>query len=380
MGHVWDGRLELIYIQIKLNAMTNELLVNLSFLLAKPTGTTNYALNLLPNLQKIEPTLLTSQSLPDYNCYQTRIDQTSEQGFKGHLRRLMWTQFQLSKIYERLRSQLLFSPIPEAPIFTNCRYIVTVHDFIPLRFPQFYSPLYHYCKSYLPQVLSQATHIICNSTTTAIETIERFHIPAAKVTPIPLACDSKHFCANDEAEIADPPYFLYLGRHAPYKNIGRIIAAFAQLSSRDRYELWLGGSEDSRYTPPLRAQVAELGLEERVKFIEYIPQTALPKIIRQATALVFPSLWEGFGLPVLEAMACGTPVITSNLSALVEVAGDAAILVDPYQVPQIASAMQELSEDRALCCQLRQAGLQRASQFDWAKTARSTIGIIEQYL
>ncbi len=360
--------------------MTNELLVNLSFLLKKPTGTTNYALNLLPNLQKIEPTLLTSKFLPDYNCYQTRSDQTSEQGSRGHLRRLMWTQFQLVKIYDRLRSQLLFSPIPEAPIFTNCRYIVTVHDFIPLRFPQLSSPLYHYYKSYLPQILSQATHIICNSTTTATETIERFQIPAAKVTPIPLACDSNHFYAHDEAKIADPPYFLYLGRHAPYKNVGRIIAAFAQLLSKDRYELWLGGSEDSRYTPQLRAQVIELGLESSVKFLGYIPQTNLPQVIRQATALVFPSLWEGFGLPVLEAMACGTPVITSNLPALVEVAEDAAILVDPYQVKQIASAMHDLSEDRDLCRQLRQAGIQRVSQFNWAQTARSTIGIIERYL
>jgi glycosyltransferase involved in cell wall biosynthesis len=377
---VWAGRLELIYIQLKFNAVTNELLVNLSFLLTKPTGTTNYALNLLPNLQKIEPTLLTSQSLPDYNCYQTRLDQTSEQGFPGHLRRLMWTQFQLSKIYHHLRSHLLFSPIPEAPIFTNCRYIVTVHDFIPLRFPKLSSPLYHYCKSYLPQVLHQATHIICNSTTTAIETIDRFHIPETKVTPISLACDTNQFFATEEAAIAEPPYFLHLGRHAPYKNIARIIAAFARLSSRDEYELWLGGAEDRRYTPQLRAQVAELGLEGRVKFLEYIPQTALPTVIRQATALVFPSLWEGFGLPVLEAMACGTPVITSNLSALVEVAGDAAILVDPYQVQKIASAMHELSNNRALYHQLRQAGIQRARQFDWTKTARSTIRTIERYL
>ena len=360
--------------------MANELLVNLSFVLIKPTGTTTYAFNLLSQLQKIEPTLLTWQSLSSYNCYQTPTNQTSEQGFKGHLRRFQWTQFQLPRIYRQLKSSLLFSPIPEAPIFTDCRYIVTVHDFIPLRFPKPSSPLYQYFKYYIPQVLSQATHIICNSTATAAETIDRFGIPTSKVTPIPLAYDANHFYANDETEIADPPYFLYLGRHDPYKNVARIIAAFGQLSNCDRYELWLGGSGDGRYTPQLRAQVAELGLEGRVKFLEYIPYSELPKVIRQARALVFPSLWEGFGLPVLEAMACGTPVITSNLSALLDVASDAAILVDPYQVKEIASAMYDLSKDDELHRQLRQAGLQRASQFSWSQTGRATIDVLQQYL
>jgi glycosyltransferase involved in cell wall biosynthesis len=365
---------------IELNCVINKLLVNLSFLLTKPTGTTNYALNILPHFQKLEPTLLTSQSSVNFNCYQTPKNQTSEQGAKGHLRRLLWTQFQLPKIYHQLKSSLLFSPIPEAPIFTDCRYIVTVHDFIPLRFPKPYSPLYHYCKWYLPQVLNQATHIICNSTATATETIDRFHLPAAKVTPILLGYDADRFYANNEEQIVDPPYFLYLGRHDPYKNVARIVAAFGQLANGDRYELWLGGSGDNRYTPQLRAQVAELGLEGRVKFLEYIPDTDLPKVIRQAKALVFPSLWEGFGLPVLEAMACGTPVITSKLSALVEVAGDAAILVDPYQVTQIAAAMSDLCRDGTLHQQLRQAGLQRASQFNWSRTAQATMNVFQQYL
>lgn len=356
------------------------LLINLSFLLKKPTGTTTYSLNILPYIQKVAPTLLTSQSLPSYNCYQIPPNQTSEQGIKGHLSRLLWTQFQLPKIYDRLKSSLLFSPIPEAPIFTKCRYIVTVHDFIPLRFPKPSSPLYHYCKWYLPQVVNQATHIICNSTTTAAETIDRFHLPASKVTPIPLAYDANHFYADDKTEIADPPYFLYLGRHDPYKNVARIIAAFARLSNCDRYELWLCGSGDNRYTPQLRAQVAELGLAGRVKFLEYIPYSELPNIIRQARALVFPSLWEGFGLPVLEAMACGTPVITSNLSALAEVATDAAMLVNPYDVSEIAAAMYDLIKDDELHQQLRRLGLQRASHFSWEKTGKATVEVIERYM
>ena len=176
---------------------------------AQPTGLSVYANNLLPYLESVEPTVITFKPTSGYNYYQIDTDFVNR-GTRGHLDRLLWMQFQLPKIYDRFKSSLLFSPIPEAPIFTDCRYIVTVHDFIPLRFPKRSSPLYQYFKLYLPQVLSQATHIICNSTATAAETIDRFGIPASKVTPIPLAYDANHFYADDEAKIADAPYFLYL--------------------------------------------------------------------------------------------------------------------------------------------------------------------------
>jgi glycosyltransferase involved in cell wall biosynthesis len=358
----------------------DRIIINLSILFSRPTGIGSYVQNIFNYLKILNPTLLTRQSYPDFNCYSIPKDLTPDFGAKGHLRRLVWTQFQIPEIYDRLGSELLFSPVPEAPIFSNCRYIVTVHDFIPLRFPRRSSPLYQYFKWYLPQVLNQATHIICNSVATATETIDRFQIPAAKVTPIPLAFDTKHFFSIAQEQTADSPYFLYLGRHDPYKNVARIISAFSRLSNCDRYELWLGGSSDRRYTPQLQHQITELGLEKRVKFLEYIPFADLPKIIRQARALVFPSLWEGFGLPVLEAMACGTPVITSNLAALVEVAGDAAILVNPYEVSEIAAAMSDLIEDDELHQQLRRAGLQRASQFNWSQTAQATIEVLQQYL
>jgi glycosyltransferase involved in cell wall biosynthesis len=359
----------------------NRPIINLSFLSSQPTGLSVYANNLLPYLSALNPIAIATAPIPNYNCHLINTGFTHRRRTRRHFDRLWWTQFQLPKIYHELKSQLLFSPVPEAPIFTDCRYIITVHDFIHLRFSKPFSPPYQYSKWYLPHLLSQATHIICNSTATAAETIERFAIPAAKVTPIPLAYDANHFFArSEEPESVDPPYFLYLGRHDPYKNVARIIAAFGLLSKYDRYELWLGGSGDNRYTPQLHAQVLELGLAGRVKFLEYIPYSQLPKVIGQARALVFPSLWEGFGLPVLEAMACGTPVITSNLSALVEVAGDAAILVDPYQIREIAAAMSATIEDSDLHQQLRTAGLQRASQFNWSQTAKSTIEVLNRYL
>ncbi|MBD2411633.1 mannosyltransferase [Nostoc calcicola FACHB-389] len=353
------------------------LLINLSFILAKPTGTTTYAFNLLPHLESLESKLLISQSIPSYNCYQTPVNQTSEQGIKGHLHRLVWTQFQLPKIYQELKSQLLFSPIPEAPINTSCRFVITIHDLIPLRFSQRFSPLTIYHRYYVPQILKQAEHIICNSQATAKDITDFYQIPVSKISPIPLAYDRTHFRFLN---LPTCNYFLYIGRQNTYKNLHRLITAFAALPNSGDYELWLAGPSDRRYTPTLTAQVAQLGITNQVKFLDYVPDSELPKIINQAIALVFPSLWEGFGLPVLEAMACGTPVITSNLSSLPEVAGDAAILIDPYNTREITEAMEAIATDSALRSRLSNQGITHSQQFSWEKTGQATAEVLSRYV
>jgi glycosyltransferase involved in cell wall biosynthesis len=353
------------------------LLINLSFLLTKPTGTTTYALNLLPHLQQLEPILLTSQSFHDYNYYQTPNNLTSEQGLKGHLHRLLWTQFQLPKIYQNLKSQLLFSPIPEAPLYTNSRFIVIAFDMIPLRFPKRFSPLTIYHKYYTPEVFKQAEHIICISESTANDITQFYQIPSNKITPILLACDRAHF---QFLNLPTRNYFLYIGRQDSYKNLQRLITAFSALPHRNDYELWLAGPYDKRYSPLLETQTQELGINHLVKFLNYVSYDELPIIINQALALVFPTLWEGFGLPVLEAMSCGTPVITSNISSLPEVAGDAAILINPYNIEEITAAMKIIINDSETRKQLSQKGLKRADQFSWEKTGSATVEVLQKYL
>ena len=362
--------------------MVNKLLINLSFILKKSTGTTTYALNLVNYLYSLQPKLITTSPLAQHDCYLISDDKTSEQGLKGHFNRLVWTQFQLPKIYRELKSQLIFSPISEAPLWSQCRSIVMVHDFIPLRFPKRFSPLTPYHRYYVPQVLKQSEHLICNSQSTAQDIVKFCNIPANKITPILLAYDANHFrpiIEKDSQSRSLYPYFLYIGRHDPYKNISRVISAFANLKSRE-YQLWLSGPSDKRYTPALKQQAQELGVADRIKFLDYVPYEDLPRIIGEAIALVFPSLWEGFGLPVLEAMACGTPVITSNLSSLPEVAGDAAILIDPYRVEEITDAMQAIANDTGLRSHLSQLGLQRASLFSWEKTGKATVEVLQRFM
>jgi glycosyltransferase involved in cell wall biosynthesis len=345
--------------------------------MSKPTGISTYAINLFPALESLNPTLLVGQKIDNYNCYPVPQNLTPEQGRKGHFSRLWWTQFQLPKIYRDLKANLLFSPIPEAPLFSDCRYVVTVHDLIPLRFPNRFSPLTNYNRYCLPFVLQQAQHIICDSESTARDVTNFFQIPAQKVTPVLLAHDADNFRFLD---LPTSNYFLYIGRHDPYKNLPRLIQAFAALKNCYDYELWIAGSTDPRYTPELKLLAEELDIASQVKFLEYVPYRDLAQLMNRAIALVFPSLWEGFGLPVLEAMACGTPVITSNLSSLPEVAGDAAILINPYHVEEIADAMQLVAENGGVRNSLRQAGIARSSKFSWKKTGLATAAVLQQYL
>lgn len=376
------------------------LMVNLAVVGQRRTGIANYAINVLPHLQMLNLTLLSpqpreflqAQGLTTYHYRSVPANLSPDAGKAGHLRRLVWTQLTLPRLCYSLTHQplgarspssleqvkpLLFSPLPEAPLFSQCRSVVMVHDLIPLRFPNWRSPLTPYFRYYVPRVLAQAQHILCNSKATADEVMQQFGMTAQKLTPIPLGYDASHF---RPLNLPTRNYFLYLGRCDPHKNVSRILTAFAQLPKPQAYELWLVGPLDARYTPRLMAQATELGIAAQVKMVDYVPYANLPQILGQAIALVFPSLWEGFGLPVLEAMACGTPVITSNRSALPEVAGDAALLVNPEDVREIAAAMEQVATQPQMRSHLQTAGLARAAQFSWQLTGAQTAAVLQRFL
>lgn len=358
--------------------------VNLAFVGLKPTGLATYAINLVPQLQIPNLTVLAAAQLPwlpdSIATHPVPPNLTYEQGKSGHFRRLIWTQWQLPQICDRLQADLLFSPVPELPLGRSSRNrptVVMVHDVIPLRFPSRTSPLTYYFRHYVPFVLQQASHILCNSQATAQDIHQFYGIPAAKITPILLAHDAGHFRPVPPIR-SDRPYFFYVGRHDPYKNLDRLIAAFAALPRSLDCELWIAGAADPRYTPQLQAQVQALGLGDRVKFLDYVSYADLPQLLSGALAMVYPSLWEGFGFPVLEAMACGTAVISSRLSSLPEVAGDAAILIDPYSLAELTAAMQQVATDPTTQMQLRQSSLDRAQQFSWQQTGQATTAVLQQ--
>lgn len=351
----------------------SSLLINLSMLMQRPTGISTYALNVVPHLAALSPTLLTAQPdrFPSFSCQAIPANLTPEQGSIGHARRLAWTQTELPRLARQQQASLVFSPIPEMPLWRGCRTVVMVHDFIPLRFPSWRSPLTQYFRWIVPQVLHQAVHILCNSQSTADDVIRFGGVPAAKVTPIPLAYDAAHF---RPLGLPRQNYFLYIGRQDPYKGLDQLISAFAQLPRQAAdCELWIAGSADPRFTPQLQAQAHELGVAARVKFLGYVPYGELPRLLNGAIAFVFPSQWEGFGLPVLEAMACGTPVITTAAGAIPEVTGEAALRVEQNSPKALCDAMRALVGDPVQTHQLRNLGLAQAQQFSWARTGQATL-------
>lgn len=357
------------------------LLVNLSALIEKPTGISVYARNLLPQLKALRPTILVNEDI--IGCHRMPIPtrMSPEYGLKGHIKRLSWLQSGLTKTYNALNSRLIFSPLPEAPIYSQCRFVVTVHDLIPLRFPRPFSPLTNYFRYVVPQVVKQAVHIICDSDSTARDLNQFYGIDRHKITTIPLAYDQENFrYQQDFAEQSAERYFIYIGRQDTYKNLGRLIDAFSRIGPKTDTQLWFVGPQDQRYTPRLIAQAQELDVADRVQFLDYVTYAELPKLLGGALALTFPSLWEGFGLPALEAMACGTPVIASNVSSLPEVVGDAAMLIDPYRVDQLADAMAMLAQDTQLRHTLRANGLAQAQQFSWEKTGHRTVDVLKRFL
>ena len=270
--------------------MANSLLINLAVLFDKPTGIAVYARNVISHLQDLEPTLLSAQAIEGFRHYPVAADLTPAQGSKGHFKRLLWNQFELPKIYQELQADLLFSPIPEAPLFSGCRYVVMCHDLIPLRFPRFNSPLTQYFRFVVPLVLRQAEHIICNSQATASDIRDFYGISASKITPILLGYDADNFYPRQSVNTAfEQPYFLYVGRQDSYKNIAGLINAFAAMGDRN-YLLAIAGSRDPRFTPQLKQQAAALGIAERVIWLDYLSYQELPLIISGAIALVFSHL------------------------------------------------------------------------------------------
>ncbi len=359
--------------------MVNQhLIVNLSVLFDRPTGIATYAEQITHQLKPLNPTLLTSRIYPDFSCYQIPSNLTPVQGKIGHFSRLLWTQFQIPKIYQELQGSLLFSPVPEAPLGSKCRTVVMVHDLIPLRFPRLTSPLSHYFRHYAGHVLKNALHIICNSESTAKDIVDYYHIEPKKITPIHLGYDPTHFKPNPSVSAGS--YFLYVGRQDLYKNLHRLIAAFAALPKRKDYQLYLVGTQDPRYSPTLLEIAKAHGVQEQVKFLNYVSYQELPLLYSGALALVFPSLWEGFGIPALEAMACGTPVITSNISALPEIVGDAGILVDPYSIESITKALQDVISDPVLRAQMSRRGLETSAKFNWQTTGKKTLEVLQNYM
>ncbi len=301
--------------------------------------------------------------------------------------RIGWEQFLAPPILLRDRPALLHCPVNVVPLAAPCPTVLTIHDLGFLRFPE----RYKWAKrTYLANATrlsaKRAAHIITDAEAIRQEVIELLKISPDKVTAIPLAADSR-FQPAEAAKVATfrreknlpERFIIYVGTLEPRKNIPLLLKGFARLrcenpAAVDGVGLVLGGAKGWLYEEIFRL-IRELGLEESVQFPGYIADADLPLWYNSAEVMVYPSIYEGFGFPPLEAMACGTPVITSNTSSLPEVVGEAGLMVAPDDEPGMAEALRRVLTEPKLQAELSLKGITQAARFSYRETARQTLEV-----
>lgn len=308
----------------------------------------------------------------------------------------LWNQWRLARDLRQNRVELLHTPHYQVPSFLPCKSVITIHDCVHILFPN-YAPsraVYEKSRQSTRRAIQNSSHILTVSETTRRDLMRLFHIPECKVTVVYNAIDERSVRDTNPDEqkrlleryqIQDP-FLLYAGNIRPHKNIARLIEAFSVLKSEIRSDdvwknlkLLIIGDELSKHQV-LRRTVARSGVQHDVRFLGFVPSDTLKVFYQSAQMFVFPSLYEGFGLPPLEAMANGTPVLTSNISSLPEVMGEAALMVNPENVFEIAREMKHLLYDNSLRQDLIKKGILQAQKYSWRKAAELVLDIYRKVL
>lgn len=349
---------------------------------APKTGDRTYALNLLRALARVD----TENEYFAYTWEPTTLTEVGSSRFNSVLLpaspRWLWTPVvfpqDLTRRHLDVAHVQYFIP-PAAP----CPIITTIHDVAFRRFPELF-PLKHrlLLNLLIPPTARNAAAVITGSEATRRDLIELYDVLPERVVVTPYAADPIYQPMDpDEARRAvrdrfriRSPYLLSVGVLQPRKNLPRLVRAYNRLAREIPHRLVLVGKEGWA-SEDLQRAISEAPPGREPVFTGYVPDADLPALYAGADVFVYPSLYEGFGLPPLEAMACGTPVITSNTSSLPEVVGEAGVMVDPLDVHALAQAIRELLDDEPRRLALRAAGIRRAAEFHWDRTARETVKV-----
>jgi glycosyltransferase involved in cell wall biosynthesis len=361
--------------------------VNASIIGESPTGLGLYAINLVRSLDAIRDDVTVYTSRPEALAgVRARILPTSalarpEHGLRGHFARLIWVQTALRVRAGAAGVGALLNTVPEAILGSRVPQVTVVHDLLPLFFPAEYPRQQYYFRSLVPRVLKSSRIVVADSASTRRDIIQSYGIAPEKVRVIYPGYDPATYAVNGavpRAESDGDRYVLYVGNLLPHKNLLNLLDALAILRRRRRgARLIIRGEGQPTYARAVRERVETLGLTDVVSFQGYAGKHALRDLYAGAACLVLPSLREGFGLPVLEAMACGTPVITSSSSSLPEVGGDAAIRVDPHDAIDLSDAMYRVLADPDLRRDLSERGLAWVGGFSWDRTAEQMSRLLD---
>jgi len=308
--------------------------------------------------------------------------------------RVVWDQEHIGRALEEESIDLYFGPTFMAPLKRDCPAVVTIHDLIFMTHPEFSPPgNREYYGKWAKLSAESAQGIIAISQNTREMMISYWQIPQERITVIPLAVGDEFKPIKDERKIEDvhrkyglrDGFILYVGGTFPRKNLPTLIKAYALLQKdlRRKYQLVvLTGSSSGRGSERLRDLINSTNLDatiiEDIVIVDFVPQDELVMLYNATTVFVYPSICEGFGLPPLEAMSCGTPVVTSNAPAMNEVAKDAGVLVDPLNASEISGALEKVLLNAGLRKELSSKGLKRSKDFSWERTARGTLEIFKR--
>jgi glycosyltransferase involved in cell wall biosynthesis len=356
---------------------------------SEKAGIGTYVYYLITNLLKIND----SHSYHLINYKKTDIfTDTDEIIIKNPFRHISktyaWYLYSAIRLNKNSDLDIIHNP-SQIPTYFKIRQksIVTAHDITPLLLPDAFRlgrPLIY--KLLTVKTLQNADKIIAVSYSTKRDLLKHLNIQDDRVEVIYEGVDHEKYRVLPDAEVQDikerygldSPFILYVGTLEPRKNIPNLIKAFSKLNKGvNKYKLVIVGKKGWKYDEIYKT-VEELDIKRDVIFTGYVLSEDLPKLYNAASLFVYPSLYEGFGLPPLEAMACGTPVITSNTSSLPEVVGNAGIMVNPYNVDDLAEAMREVLTNEGLRQDMIGKGLERAKLFNWEKTAADTLRVYRE--
>ena len=359
------------------------------------TGVGNYTKNLIASLRNIDAqnqyTLIMSNE-SDFKIFPDKNLKIVRWGYPPFSLKSI---FLLHKLLVKERIDIFHSPFCVVPLLAKCPVVLTIHDLMAMKYPGFFAGRRFiarifgrtYFKIFMRLSIKKAKAILVVSKHIKEELIDFMPNTRKKITVTYEGVDKSFRKIKEERKIAlfrrvynlKGKTVLYLGSVRPHKNVAKLIKAFGILVSQLNTEcqLIIAGEKDKNLLV-LKNLVEQLGLSKKTVFLNHVPEEELPLLINAADIFVFPSLYEGFGLPPLEAMACGTPVIASNIASIPEVVGDAAILVNPKDEQKIASAMLRLLKDHSLRQELVKKGYQRISSFTWKNTAKETMGVYQK--
>lgn len=358
-----------------------------SILLNSGFGSAVYARNLMSILQTKWP----DDEFFIYKFGSNLLNTPIRKRFESILRDTWWIQVALPLRAKQDRLDLLFCFTHSAPRKASCKVVVTILDIIPFLHPEWFYPwswVAFYSKHFLPRVVRAATRIVTISEYSRQDISQSFKIPSEKIEVIPPGVDKRIFRKIDSSEqtryLKDKynlgrPFFLYVGSIEPRKNVDVIIKSYDlfRKNHRDEVELVIVGDWGWKYEP-VRHALKNSHYSSGIKILGYVPTEDLPYLYNSAHCLIYPSSYEGYGVPIAEAMTCGCSVITTPVTSIPEVAGDAALYTGLGSVEELEHAMHRLYKDDALRQQCIRRGLERSESFSWEASAEKLHKLFEE--